>query len=527
MKKQALRDGHFVPFFQPQFNYISGSITGIEALARWVKEDGTVVPPVEFISYFEENDLIYDLDKCIWEKSCSQLASWRKLGYKVPSVSVNVSRRDLYHDDMADYLCNLIDKFGLEVTSLHLEVTESAYTEDTEQFLQALGNLKSRGFIIEMDDFGRGYSSLCALKDMPVDVLKLDGDFLSIEDSSSRCGKIITAVVNMAHSIDMPVIAEGVETKEEADFLKTVGCYFMQGYLFSKPIPAETLEKSYLSKVGKVFDVNEFKGAQHCDRMDFFDLNSQNTLIFNSFVGGAAIITRSQNGKVSVDRMNDMFMEIVGLTRDKYANRRQDLLSWLDPSSAKALSNALDDAIATGEETSCTTLSPNIDGNGREFWSHNRLRLIAQKVGLDVFYLCIEDITESVKLTRRNQNLLKAIEEREDIFMNAAEQVNMFFWKYDIKNKDMFPCSRCQKYLDLPKLVRNYPQPAIDMCIFPEGKEYMEIMERVNRGEDIDEVMPLTSERVPFRVRYTVKRDADGNPSVAYATALPADTCAK
>ena len=149
--------------------------------------------------------------------------------------------------------------------------------------------------IIEMDDFGKGYSSLCALKDMPIDVLKLDGDFLSIEDSSSRCGKIITSVVNMAHSIDMPVIAEGVETKEEADFLKTIGCRFMQGYLFSKPLSAEELEETFLADGSRGFEMNDFKGVQRCDGMDFFDLDSQNTLIFNSYVGGAAIITRSHN----------------------------------------------------------------------------------------------------------------------------------------------------------------------------------------------------------------------------------------
>ena len=521
MKLQALREGQFVPFFQPQFNYVTGALTGIEALARWVKQDGTVDYPKEFISYFEDNGLIYDLDKCIWEKTCIQLANWRSKGYAIPSVSVNVSRRDLYNDELPGFLCSILDKYGLDVTSLHLEVTESAYTENTTQFLKALELLKAHGFIMEMDDFGSGYSSLCALKDMPVDVIKLDGDFLSKDDSSSRCGKIITAVVYMAHSIDMPVIAEGVETKEEADFLKTVGCRFMQGYYFSKPVSAKDFEETFLSKVG--FEMNDFHDAERHDRIDFFDLNSQNTLIFNSFVGGAAIITRGQNGKVRAVRLNDMFLKLVGLSREEWACRDQNLLEWFDGPSAALFSNALDSAIVTGEEASCITFSPDVDGRGREFWSHNRLRLIAQKVGLDVFYLNIEDITERVRLSRRNQNLLKAIEEREDIFMNAAEQVNMFFWKYDIKTKDMYPCSRCQKYLDLPKLVRNYPKPAIDMCIFPEGEHYIDIMKRVDNGEDIDEVMPLTSERVPFRVRYTVRRDADGNPSVAYATALPID----
>ena len=516
----ALRDGQFVPYFQPQFNYETDAITGVEVLTRWVKPDGFVISPGSFIAEFERTGFIYEMDKYIWDTACATFASWKAKGYAIPSISVNVSRYDLYHSDMADYLLGLLSRHGLALRDVHLEVTESAYSDDTTQFLDSLGNLRRRGFVIEMDDFGSGYSSLCALKEMPVEVIKLDGDFLSEEDCFHRCGKIILSVVNMAHSIDIAVVAEGVETREQADFLKSVGCRYMQGFLFSKPMTADDFENAFCRNTYRFSSV-ELPGRESGESIDFFDIESQNTLIFNSFVGGAAILTRDQTGTVRAVRMNDMFYRMVGIPRDEYMKRQYDFLAGFDAESAEAFTDALDVAASTGGEASCMTLSPDIDSKGRAFWSHNRLRLIARKVELEIFYLSIEDITERVELSSRNEELLKAIEEREDIFMNAAEQVNMFFWKYDIKTKEMFPCFRCQKYLSLPQKVENYPQPAIDTCIFPEGPHYKEVMERVDRGEDIDEIMPLTCERVPFRVRYTVKRDKDGNPSVAYATALP------
>ena len=439
----ALQDGQFVPYFQPQFNYETDAITGVEVLSRWVKPDGFVISPGSFISEFERTGFIYEMDKYIWDRACAIFASWKAKGYAVPSISVNVSRYDLYHQDMADYLLGLVSRYGLDLRDVHLEVTESAYSDDTSQFLGALSDLRSRGFVLEMDDFGSGYSSLCALKEMPVEVIKLDGDFLSEEDCFHRCGKIILSVVNMAHSIDIAVVAEGVETRGQADFLKSVGCRYMQGFFFAKPMPADAFEETFLKSGYRVAPV-DLPGRESGESMDFFDIDSQNTLIFNSFVGGAAILTRDQTGTVRAVRMNDMFYRMVGIPRGDYMKRQYDLLSCFDAESAEAFTDAMDVAASTGGEADCITLSPDIDSKGRHFWSHNRLRLIARKVELEIFYLSIEDITERVLLTSRNEELLKEIGEREDIFMNAAEQVNMFFWKYDIKTKEMFPCFRCQ-----------------------------------------------------------------------------------
>ncbi len=514
----AMKGGLFVPYFQPQYNYETGSIVGAEVLARLMLSDGTILEPKYFISEFEQSGQIYELDKSIWSSACKQLKKWRSSGHDLPYISVNVSRKDFYHEDFVDKLLDVVNKNGLKTSDLHLEITESAYTEDFDQLLQVLEKLKKLGFIIEMDDFGSGYSSLCALKDMPVDVIKLDSGFLSADDRFKRCGKIITAVVRMAHSIDIPVIAEGVESAEQADFLKTVGCRFMQGFHFAKAIDAE----AFTARLDAGFKRYErLPDAKDGNALDFFDINSQSTLIFNSYVGGAAIIGRDMDGKVSALRMNDKFVEMVGVDKQQFSKYQFNIMSSIAKESSKVFAEAMAEAERTGKETSCVTYSPNAYGSSQEHWYYNRLRFLSRKVESSIFYLSIEDVTVRVRLLKSNKQLVGEIKERENLFMHAAEQVNLFFWKYDIKTKEMYPCSRCQSFFGLPKRVENYPEPAIGMCIFPEGDRYRDIIKRVDAGEDIDEVMPLSSEHVPFRVRYVVERDKDGNPTVAYATALP------
>ncbi len=517
----ALRSGFFVPYYQPQFNYETGSMIGAEVLARLLLPDGNVIEPNNFIPQFEANGLIYDLDRSIWDSACRQLCSWRESGLNLPYLSINVSRKDFYHGDFVSTLCEMVRRNGLETADLHLEITESAYTEETEQLLQVLQNLRELGFVIEMDDFGSGYSSLCALKDMPLDVIKLDSAFLSAEDRYKRCGKIVTAVVRMAHSIDIPVIAEGIETAKQADFLKTIGCRFMQGYYFAGPMDSERF--TILLESG-MQEFEKLPAEKDGSALDFFDINSQSTLVFNSYVGGAAIISRDISGKVSALRMNDKFFEMVGVDREQFSDYQFDILSSLDRQSSKVFAEAMADAERTGEETSCITYSSNAYGSSQEHWYFNRLRFLTRKVESSIFYLSIEDVSVRMRLLRSNKSLVEDIKERENLFMRAAEQINLFFWKYDIRTKEMYPCFRCQSTFGLSKKVKNYPEPAIGMCIFPEGDHYRDIMKKVDSGEDIDEVMPLSSERVLFRVRYSVEHDKDGKPTVAYATALPVES---
>ena len=517
---RALEQGAFVPYFQPQFNYETGAMTGAEVLVRWIREDGQVLLPGKFVPKFEKDGFIYEMDRYIWEKACSQLEAWRKEGLDIPNISVNVSRRDFFHGDLAKVLEETLGRHGLKPSDVHIEITESAFAEDPDQFFCILEAIRKTGFSIEMDDFGSGYSSLCTLKDIPVDIIKLDSAFLSREDRYKRCGKIVTSVVRMAHAIDMPVIAEGVEKRSQCDFLKSVGCRFMQGFLFSKPMDAESFADMVRS--GK-HTMEKLPQDKDNGQLDFFDINSQSTLIFNSYVGGAAILSLDADGKVSALRMNDRFFDMIEVDRTDYACRQYDLAKGLSRETVVDFLNALNESERTGEETSCITCSENIDGKGREFWSFNRLKFLARKVQSSIFYMCIEDITDKVELLRRNRKLMADIQEREELFKHAAEQIDLYFWKYDINTKKMYPCFRCQKYLGLPEEVADYPASITGMCIFPEDYQYRRIMERVDRGEEVDVTLPLTSARMPYRIRYRIEKDEAGRPAFAYGTALPDD----
>lgn len=519
---KALENGEFIAYLQPQVNYETRSMIGAEVLVRWKKADGSMVSPTDFIPTFEKNGFIYEMDKYIWEQACRMIRDWDSKGYDLPSLSVNVSRRDIYHASFVDTLVELVRKYGIEPSRLHLEVTESAYSQDPEQLVRILAVLKANGFTIEMDDFGSGYSSLNALREMPVDIIKLDSCFLKRGDWGHRAGKIITSVIRMAHIIDIPVIAEGVETKDDADYLKSVGCLQMQGYYFARPMSAADFEE-FLKNDASIGSPRKFAPG-FADAVDFFDINSQSTLIFNSYVGGAAILEYGVDGKLSILRMNDRFFNVVGMDREEYKKRQYDVLAGLDPESAKAIAETLDTVSRTGEEGSCNVHSPNIDGKGRDLWTSCRVRFLALKAETRLYYLSIDDITERVLLNRRNRDLTVALEEREDLFMHAAEQVDMYYWKYNIQTKEMYPCFRCQKNLHFPSLVENYPEPGIDMCIFPPDQAdfYRELMKRVDAGEDdVEAVVPLTMDHIPYRINYSIERDEQGNAKYAYGTALP------
>lgn len=523
MMNKALSNGEFKAFIQPQFNYETGDMIGAEILVRWIRPDGSIISPADFVPVFEKNGFIYEMDKDIWEQACAFIRQMKDSGYNVPSVSVNVSRRDLHHESLVETLLGLLDKYSLEPRDLHLEVTESAHYENAKQLDQLLETLKERGFIIEMDDFGSGYSSLNALQGMPIDVLKLDARFLANDDWRRRGGKIITSVISMAHLIDLPVIAEGVETFEDAEFLKSVGCTFMQGYYFARPMALNEFEK-LLAKQAKVQQLVTGDDTTTNGKIDFFDMQTQSTLVFNSFVGGAAIMSMDKDDRISALRVNDKFLEIMGIDRKTFSKYQYDICSGLTGKTAKILVETLKKAEKSGKEDSCLSCTIDLDGRGTNAWTYNRVRFLSRKTDMKLFYIAVENITDRIALREKNYELSHEMKEREELFMRAADQVNLFFWKYDIKTQTMYPCSRCMDKMGFPEVVENYPEPGIEMCVFPpeEAERYRAIMKLVEEGrEDIDFVMNLTPSRTPFRIRYAIVRDEKGKPSFAYGTALP------
>lgn len=239
--EQALREGQFHIFLQPQFGVSDKRLVGAEALIRWFHPEDGVIPPNQFIPVFEENQFIYMLDAFVCDRVCRLLAKWINQGKIIP-VSINLSRIDLQNPDLVPMLQAALRKYSIPVEYLHLEITESAYVENQEKLISVIEQLHKIGFMIEMDDFGSGYSSLNMLKDVPVDILKLDMRFFNKESHMERGGNIIESVVSLAHSLGIMVIAEGVETEREVNFLRSVNCEVVQGYLYGRPVAVEEFE---------------------------------------------------------------------------------------------------------------------------------------------------------------------------------------------------------------------------------------------------------------------------------------------
>ena len=241
----ALQSGEIKVWYQPKVDYSTGKICGAEALCRWQHPDLGWISPEEFIPVIEEAGLIRELDSFVWECVCKDLKKWKEQGRYI-SVSVNLSRSDIGDGiNVAEYFCNLVHKYDLTPDQLKIEITETVFTQDSRILTDTTRDLKAAGFIVEMDDFGSGYSSLNILKDVPVDVIKLDLLFLRKSDYPEKSRTIICHIIKMVQDLGMEMIAEGIETKEQADFLSHHGCTKMQGYYFYKPMCVEDFENVF------------------------------------------------------------------------------------------------------------------------------------------------------------------------------------------------------------------------------------------------------------------------------------------
>lgn len=249
--ESALSQNQFLVYLQPKYRIKDEALVGAEALVRWNHPFWGFLSPAEFIPLFEKNGFITRLDRFVWEKACAVLHDWDERGYYPMSVSVNVSRADIYNEDLADTLVTIIKKYDLDPSRLHLEITESAYTGNPKQIIDTVTTLRELGFVIEMDDFGSGYSSLNMLNDMPIDILKLDMKFIRSEMAKPKSQGILQFIINLARWMNLSVVAEGVETKAQLLRLTEIGCDYVQGYYFAKPMPCQEFEGL----------LDEYKGA--------------------------------------------------------------------------------------------------------------------------------------------------------------------------------------------------------------------------------------------------------------------------
>ena len=239
----ALKRKQFEVYYQPKVNILNNSLCGCEALVRWIR-NGKIVPPMEFIPVLEQEGTICSLDFYVFENVCETIRDWKERGLEPVTVSVNFSRMHLKNPDLADKIFDIIDKYSIDTKYIEIELTEMSGYDNYENLSAFIKTMRARGVRTSIDDFGTGYSSLNLLTDLDVDVVKLDKSYsIRLNDNEEKTKILVHNIVNMVHELGFKVIAEGVETEEQADFLREVGCSTVQGYLFDRPLPLNEFEQ--------------------------------------------------------------------------------------------------------------------------------------------------------------------------------------------------------------------------------------------------------------------------------------------
>lgn len=385
--ERALMEGQFEPWFQPQHNHITGAMVGVEVLARWRHPQKGLISPGLFIPIFERNGFIYAMDQAIWRQTCVQLRRWLDAGIQPPAVSVNVSRYDIFRADFFEIITGYVHEYNIPLELFRLEITESAFARSTEQIIVIVQRLRDFGFTVEIDDFGSGYSSFNTLKDVPANVLKIDMRFLS--GHSQRGGSILEAIVRMAKWLNMAVIAEGVETVEQADFLRSVGCPYLQGYLYARPMPLDEFEKLITSQPIE-YGMERMHTVDELSAEAFWQPDSLSTMVFNRFVGGACVFERWE-GKLEMLRVNEQLSQVFhnGLT----AVDMMEVAAFnaMDEHSRRRLEAAVECAAQTGKPE---VVEVKYVGDG-SLCEHIRLtiRMIAHTDDREMFYGYAENVT--------------------------------------------------------------------------------------------------------------------------------------
>lgn len=434
--KKALLEEEFVLYIQPKYDLQKNVIDGGEVLVRWLDAEKGVITPSKFIPVFEKNGFIMKLDYYVWEHACQIIRRWLDSGWKPYPISVNISRVSLYNPKLADHIIGLVEKYEIPPKLLQLELTESAYIKDPEAIKETMVQLQKYGFCILMDDFGSGYSSLNALKDIAVDILKIDMKFLSDTDVPGRGENILASVMRMAKWLNMPVIAEGVEKETQVAFLRSIGCEFVQGYFFSKPMPVDEYEQLAFHPFD--FHTNDTNGMY--DNKDaLWDVSSQMEILFSNMLQAVAIYEYAAGSRiVDTIRVNNSYYDLFGYNDlDRIGNGIQNVM---DADCRESVIDAFEEAARTKGvsqcEFRCTTET------GRELWVEVKLKYVNAIGNRSVIFAVMADITDQKKIEQELRRYRKAIYSTEsrvetilivdDIEMNRLMLRNMFESEYNI-----------------------------------------------------------------------------------------------
>lgn len=388
----ALKRDEFTFFFQPQCDITSGKVVGAESLVRWKHSTKGIIPPGKFIPALERYGAVYLLDQQVWEKVCRWLRSWIDRGYEPVPISINISRIDIMSMDVPAYLNQLLKKYNLSPKYIKTEITESACIQEEETINDTVDRLRQDGFLVMMDDFGSGYSSLNMLKSIPVDVLKIDMRFLELTEENEQKGiSILESIVNMARLLSLPIIVEGVETPQQENVLRGMGCRYTQGYYYYRPMSIEQFEAIMADE--RRLDLT----GLHCKQVESFhmreiiDGNLFTDTMLNQILGAAAIYDVFER-QVEITRVNEEYYRMAGL--DVSDNKDMSRKVWNNVRD--------DDRILLMElfERAYEDRTGDVEGNihylrvdGKVLWLRVKVFFLREKEGHRIYFVVSKDIT--------------------------------------------------------------------------------------------------------------------------------------
>lgn len=392
--QNGIKNREFVIYFQPQVHVPTEEIVGAEVLVRWKNKDKGLISPGYFIPVLEKNGFITNLDLYIWEETCAWQKGRLEKGQPLLPVSVNVSRVDAFSIDLVETFTKLVEKYQIPRSCIKIEITESTYAEDNGKFAQIADDLRREGFAVYLDDFGSGYSSLNMLKNIYVDALKIDMQFLDMNESNAKKGEsIMESVINMARILRIPIIVEGAETEREIKSLTGMGCRYVQGYYYYKPMSREDFEELLEAKAVDYGGL-QVKNVEPLHAKEFFDQNVFTDSMLNNIIGGVAFYDLYE-GNMKLTRVNEQFYKVMHIESAKFETFRELFKGKVYQEYREELQKILEEAYenpVTGAERNVLTKAI----NGENLYLHVRAFFLREAEGHRIFYVGYLDIGENV-----------------------------------------------------------------------------------------------------------------------------------
>ncbi|WP_394525819.1 EAL domain-containing protein [Lacrimispora sp. JR3] len=408
--QRALENQEFIFYVQPQCNMLTGKIIGMESLVRWQHPVRGIISPGEFIPHLERNGFIIHLDLYIWEMVCRQFSSWIKAGCHPIPISVNMSRMDIYGINVVEKFKQLVKQYEIDPKYLEIEITESAYAEDYELIRKVVEDLRKAGFPVFMDDFGSGYSSLNMLRDVNVDVIKIDTKFLDMNENSKRRGMgILETIVRMARVMQFKVIAEGIEEKEQADFLINIGCIYGQGYYYYKPMSVTEMEELLKNDSNLDYRGIQARQMRELKLEDLFNENITSEAMMNNVLGAIALYEVYEDN-CGLLRVNEEYYRITGDNPVDLGESREFLQQKVYQDDRDRVLRIFENAYKSPVH-GAEGIFRRLRLSGEFMWIHLRVFFLREQDGRCLYYGTVRDATEQMEQRKKLEDSQKILSE--------------------------------------------------------------------------------------------------------------------